>query len=119
MGIPSREADNLRMEVIFGLRKAQRMNKQLARLRDIQIETSTEIGMVERVRLKLLRADKIRKLIEAGTEEDIHAKIHKLKQDVKDLQAKIREIEGDLHSTADCSAEIIAKLRSRRDEFSP
>merc|ERR1711971_145097 len=116
---PNRDAENLRVDIIFGLQKARRMVQQLTRLRDIQIEHVKEIGMCERVRLKLQRHGEIQKLIADGDRQQMEAKIQSLQEDASKLQSQIKEIEGSLHSNAGASSSIIEQLRLRRDEFSP
>jgi len=116
---PSRERDDLRVQLHAQMQQAKRMIAQQIRLRELQKENSQEIGLIDRVRAKLMHYSRICALLEEGDKAKISEKMETLQQDTSRLRANIREVETGLEAHGGKATATIARLRSDKDSFTP
>jgi len=116
---PCSEADEIRTELRAKIQQAKRMIAQLDRLREFQRLNAQEIGMLERLRAKLIRQADIQRLLAANDAGKLASKVDELQDDTGKLRARIKDLESGLKTHADEATAIIGKLRDHAFSFSP
>lgn len=116
---PTPETDDARRNLISKLQQAKRMIAQLSRLIDIQTTNAQEIGMLERVRAKLIRHVEISHLLKAGDAGKLAAKAELLQEEIARVRSQIKTIESDMEADIDEANAIIAQLREKKDSLTP
>merc|ERR1712087_393841 len=75
------DADNARASIISTLMHMQRKLQNLIRLRDIQVQTTKDIGLLERMRSRIHRYKEIEDLVRNGDEQILIAQKMKLQEE--------------------------------------
>merc|ERR1712232_3559 len=112
----SMEADHQRASIIQTLMHMHRMLQNLARLRDIQVQTTKDIGMLERMRTRIKRFKDIEDLVRTGDEQMLIAAKLRLQEEIIAKRGTIKEWEA--MATEDVTP-IISKLRDLSETVTP
>merc|ERR1712232_1155636 len=112
----SMEADHQRASIIQTLMHMHRMLQNLARLRDIQVQTTKDIGMLERMRTRIKRFKDIEDLVRTGDEQMLIAAKLRLQEEIIAKRSTIKEFVAEANEDV---APTIDRLRDLAGVVTP